>query len=674
MGSLVYSTHPSYASRDSSHVQSNPRLFHLLPSTQPSTSLRPVPPFPALSQPSAIRASTFSPPLTLPPLLDGHSYHQGELVRSPDMHCDTLRPSELSLSPPAALPTTILHLPIDLDARALPLAHLPPERPSLLDDDQSFLDPSISAQDDRTFFHRPSPLPAEGWLDVGPTSPTERVPFEWEDGLKPPQPLCHEPLRSVWSPESPSPIEELDEMDFDPSTPSSSRSSTMSSLWSLESLPDQHDSDPSTEWEDDGANWTTSPDHRDHPPLPFTPVPPSFFRPGYDFKPTHDHHWDHRGYLPPAGFSPEDGEELLRPPSSPRSPLVNIPDLSLDDDEDHYDTSALLSTPNRRKSLPDLEDVYRHMSPSSTILNLPGLGTHDLAMDFHRDLPEIDLTSPPLTTCPTPPDLYDGPALGLYVDDDFSTAAQSPSPEYTHVDDFFTYFPELEKYEIPNTDDTTEGLTPLHPDYDLIRLIKLCRRTRDAERTARARESKIGDNVKAITSSMCPPDGVDTIEKRIVLQQEYARKMEQTKIRKRERERCRELRSLLKIKLESMEREKDKLRSQIPGQEDEPSHIQEDSMCVDGADEAAKVTAGVEGPNKKWMSNDMGQLVAKMLFNRRDVYKPLGTRKVPGHGSCAYTRSSLARTREAVVVDPDAVLVGDLDVVPMNVEEPSISI
>jgi hypothetical protein len=42
------------------------------------------------------------------------------------------------------------------------------------------------------------------------------------------------------------------------------------------------------------------------------------------------------------------------------------------------------------------------------------------------------------------------PALGLYVVDEFSNATQSPSPECTHVDDFFTYFPELEKYDIPN--------------------------------------------------------------------------------------------------------------------------------------------------------------------------------------------------------------------------------
>ena len=595
------------------------------------------------------------------------------------MHCDILQPSELPLSPSAALPSSILHLPIDLDARSLPLTHSPPERTSHLNDDQSFLEPSASDQGGPTFFHRPSPLPAESWLDVGPTSLTERDPFEWEDSIKPPQPLCHEPLRSVWSPESPPPIEELDEMDFDPSTPSSSRSSTVSSLWSLESLPEQQEPDRSPRWTDTDDSWTTSPDHQDDSLLHFTPIPPSFSYPSYDYKAHPNHHWDDRGYLSPTGYSQEDGEELLRSPSSPRSPLVNIPDLSLhsDDDGDDYDTSALLSTPNRRKSLPELEDDYGHMSPSSSILNLPGPGTDHTVMDFDQELPEINLTSPPLTTCPTPPELYGGPALGLYVADEFSDAAQSPSPEYTHVDDFFTYFPELEKYDIPNADDTAEGLSPLDPDYDLVRLVRLCRRSRDAEKTARAREIKIGEKVKAIAASMCPPEGVDTIEKRIMLQQEYARKMEQTKMRKREKERCRELRSLLRIKLESMEREKEMLQSQgqVPGQDDVPgpSQTQEETMGVEGIEEVPKAVLDIEGPNKKWMSNDMGQLVAKMLFSRRDVYKPLGTRKVPGHGSSVYMRSRLAYPRDDAVVDPDAVLVGDVDVVPMDVEEPPLS-
>ena len=110
-----------------------------------------------------------------------------------------------------------------------------------------------------------------------------------------------------------------------------------------------------------------------------------------------------------------------------------------------------------------------------------------------------------------------------------------------------------------------------------------------------------------------------------------------------------------------MERQKESLRSQISGQEDGPSEAQEETMSVDGAEEAAKVALGVEGPTKKWVSNDTGQLVAKMFFSRRDVYKPLGTRKMPGHRSCAHSRSPLAYPQEEVVIDPDAVLAGDVD-------------
>ena len=119
----------------------------------------------------------------------------------------------------------------------------------------------ISKKIPPSIFHQPSPLPTQNQLDVGPTPLTEHDPFDWDDGIKQPQPLRHEPLWSAWSPESPSSIEELDEMDFDPPTPSSSRFSTASSLWSLESLPDQQESGPSPEWTDSDRNWTTSPDH-----------------------------------------------------------------------------------------------------------------------------------------------------------------------------------------------------------------------------------------------------------------------------------------------------------------------------------------------------------------------------------------------------------------------------
>ena len=365
MESFVYSAHPSHDDSNSNRVQSHPQSPTLLPSPRSDSSLCPAPPSPALSQTSPFRGSALNPPLTLPPVLDGqHAYHQDELVHSPDMYCDILQPSEPPLSPPVALPSSILHLLIDLDARSLPLTHSLSERPSHLDDVQSLLGPSHNAQDGDTSFYRPSPLPAENWLDMGPMSLTERDPFEWEDCIKPPQPLQTDRRGSWQSPEFPPPIEELDEMDFDPSAPSFSRSSTVS-LWSLESLPDERESDPSPRWTDADGSWTTSPDCRDGDLLHFPPIPPSFSYPCYDYKAPPYNHWDDQGCLSPTGFSQEDGEELLRSPSSPRSPLVNIPDSTFhddddDDDDDDYDMSALLSTPNCRKSLPKLEDDYGH--------------------------------------------------------------------------------------------------------------------------------------------------------------------------------------------------------------------------------------------------------------------------------------------------------------------------
>ena len=61
--------------------------------------------------------------------------------------------------------------------------------------------------------------------------------------------------------------------------------------------------------------------------------------------------------------------ELLRSPSSSHSPLVNIPDLPLhyNNDDGDYDTSALLSTLNRHKSLLEFEDDYGHMSQLKSI-------------------------------------------------------------------------------------------------------------------------------------------------------------------------------------------------------------------------------------------------------------------------------------------------------------------
>lgn len=69
----------------------------------------------------------------------------------------------------------------------------------------------------------------------------------------------------------------------------------------------------------------------------------------------------------------------------------------------------------------------------------------------------------------------------------------------------------------------------------------------------------------------------------------------------------------------------------------------------------------------------MGQLAARTFFSRRIVYKLLMTRKMPAHRSCACSHSPLTHPREAVATDPDAVLVGDMDLSHVEIEEWPIS-
>ena len=153
MESLVSPTHSSY--NDSTHTQPHPKLSLL-------------PPPPVLSQTSPLKGSALNPPLMLPPPPDRHHLcHQGELVRSPDMRCNTLQPPELPLSSLVAPSSSTLHLPINLDARSLPLAHSPLERPSHLNDDHPFMDPPPAPRTEPGFFTRPRLYPLRtGWTWV----------------------------------------------------------------------------------------------------------------------------------------------------------------------------------------------------------------------------------------------------------------------------------------------------------------------------------------------------------------------------------------------------------------------------------------------------------------------------------------------------------------------------
>ena len=156
--SLAYSdSHPG-------HVQLHPKLSLTLPPSLSHSLLRPLPPSSAISHPSPFKGSALSPPLNLlPPPNRQHSYHQDEPVHPPDTYCDRPQPSGLPLSPPTALPSTILHLPIDLDTWSLSLTHhLPTGHPF---SNFRTLSPVLRM---KPLFHRVPPLSACGNLSPSP--------------------------------------------------------------------------------------------------------------------------------------------------------------------------------------------------------------------------------------------------------------------------------------------------------------------------------------------------------------------------------------------------------------------------------------------------------------------------------------------------------------------------
>ncbi|KAF9642612.1 hypothetical protein BDM02DRAFT_3192941 [Thelephora ganbajun] len=149
--------------------------------------------------------------------------------------------------------------------------------------------------------------------------------------------------------------------------------------------------------------------------------------------------------------------------SSSRSPLINLLDLSLHYDDDDYNTSTFLCPP------------------------ATSLSRYDTIIDFNQELPEIDLTSPPPIASPTPPGLYNGSVPGLHVADESSN---TPSPHHWSTPALMISSPAS-----PNSRSM------------VFRTQTILLKRQDAE-------------VVTITMSMCPPEGVDTIERGIAFQQE----------------------------------------------------------------------------------------------------------------------------------------------------------
>lgn len=137
---------------DSGHIQLHPGFSLSQPSSQ-SSLLCPLPPLSTLSHPPSFRGLASSPSLSLPPLPNRQDPLQDKSLHPPNMHCDKPQPPELPSPPPAALPSTILRLTINLNAPSHSLTPLPKDHPA-----PEFPGPSTNTWDETSVFHSVSPF------------------------------------------------------------------------------------------------------------------------------------------------------------------------------------------------------------------------------------------------------------------------------------------------------------------------------------------------------------------------------------------------------------------------------------------------------------------------------------------------------------------------------------
>ncbi|KAA1475902.1 hypothetical protein DENSPDRAFT_842787 [Dentipellis sp. KUC8613] len=290
-------------------------------------------------------------------------------------------------------------------------------------------------------------------------------------------------------------------------------------------------------------------------------------------------------------YEPDHLDPLLSSPSS-RSSALTTPDLAEDGD-----CSIPHSSPSRRSytSLPPAAEVS-FSDPSLRLLSLPGAETDD-------DLFKTDCS----------PFSIDGPTLGLFMPvatasaDAFVTSTRSPSPS-------------LE----PELDFPPEAAARADPE-ELSHLVSLRRRLWFSERNAKRTETSYVEEAQRIAADLrvSPPVpgalGDDTFAPplqadrdpmsgvRRALQVAEHRRAEARRVRKMEKERGKELQALLRLKL----------------LEDVPEVGEDVPIRRDG--------------RGKVIISSMPQLVARMVFKRRDTLRPLSRYPVT-----AYTPSPLS--------------------------------
>lgn len=321
-------------------------------------------------------------------------------------------------------------------------------------------------------------------------------------------------------------------------------------------------------------------------------------------------------HFPGLGFSAQTGSEDLDLELAPYSPsrrnFTLLP--AMDEDEDEFpDTPqpSSPSSPSRRSfaSLPDIDmdDAISpsHPTPSPRLLSLPGADTDDdLLLPAFSYIPNSE---------PPPPD---GPSLGLFVPIAFA--------EEPHIADS----PPEEEPDLNFSWDARARVDAAELD----KLVALRRRAWFLERNAKRTEQSYAEEAQRIAAGLrvSPPvpgaladvqlqAGLDPKGAiRRELQVAEARRAEARRVRKKEKERGKEVQAMLRLKL--------------------------DDGVGAGTPEAPADAAVQRDERGKVVIGSFSQLVARMIFKRRDASRVLANKKTPGDYVC----SSLSRA-----VSPD---------------------